>query len=67
MSEKFEVSKKEFLGFKISKLEEKMNEIDASIAKLKEKKLDLKNEIQEIKEANRDIFPARGRRKKSEA
>ena len=67
MSEKFEVSKKEFLGFKISKLEASMDEIDASIAKLKQKKADLKNEIQGIKEANRDVFPARGRRKKSEA
>lgn len=67
MSEKFEVSKKEFLGFKISKLEAQMNEIDANIAKLKQKKADLKNEIQGIKEANRDVFPARGRRKKSEA
>lgn len=43
-----------------------MSEIDASIEKLKEKKLGMKNEIQEIKEANRDVFPARGRKKKAE-
>lgn len=66
MSETFEVSKKEYLEFQISKLEMKIKEIDSSIEKLKEKKLDLKNEIQEIKEANRDVFLARGRKKKAE-
>lgn len=66
MSEKFEVSKKDFLEFKISSLEAKMSEIEVSIAKFKQKKLDLQNEIREIKETNRDVFPARGRKKKSE-
>lgn len=65
MSEKFEVSKKEFLQFQISKLEAKMDEIDKSIAKMKQKKLDVAEEIKQVKENNRDVFPARGRKKKA--
>lgn len=64
MSETIEVPKKEYLGFQISKLELKINDIDANIEKLKQKKLAIKNEIQKIKENNRDVFPARGRKKK---
>ncbi len=63
MPETFEVSKKEFLQFQIGKLEAKMSEIDSSIEKMKLKKQALKDEIQGIKEANRDVFPARGRKK----
>lgn len=66
MSEKYEVSKKEFLQFQIGKLEAKMAELDASVEKIKQKKQALKDEIQGIKEANRDVFPARGRKKKAE-
>ena len=65
MPETFEVSKKEFLEFKITKLEAKMSEIDKNIAKLKQKKLDIAEEIKKIKEDNRDVFPARGRKKKA--
>jgi hypothetical protein len=66
MSDKYEVSKKEFLQFQIGKLEAKMAEFDASLEKIKQKKQALKDEIQGIKEANRDVFPARGRKKKAE-
>lgn len=65
MSEKYEVSKKEFLNFKIAKLEMKMSEIDKNIAKLKQNKIDISEEIKKIKEENRDVFPARGRKKKA--
>lgn len=65
MSETFEVSKKEFLQFQISKLEEKMDEIDKNIQKMKQKKQDIADEIKQIKENNRDVFPARGRKKKA--
>jgi len=60
MSETYEVSKKEYLQFQISKMEVEMENIDKEIEKLKQKKLTIKDEIQGIKEANRDIFPARG-------
>ena len=66
MSETFEVPKKEYLEFQISKLESNISDVDASIEKLNKKKLALKEEIQKIKEDNRDVFPARGRKKKAE-
>ncbi len=61
--EKYEVTKKEFLTFQINKKELDMNKIDDQIAALKEKKAAIKEEIMAIKEANRDVFPARGRKK----
>lgn len=61
--EKYEVTKKEYLTFQINKKEIDMNKIDDQIAALKEKKAVIKEEITAIKEANRDVFPARGRKK----
>ena len=42
-----------------------MSEIDKNIAKLKQNKIDISEEIKKIKEENRDVFPARGRKKKA--
>lgn len=64
MQEKFEVSKKEFLEFQIMKKEFDITKIDEQIAKLKSDKEKIKDEINAIKENNRDVFPARGRKKK---
>lgn len=66
MSETFEVSKEEYLQFKVSQLEQKIADVDANIEKYKQKKQAFKDEIDQIKEANRDVFPLRGRRKKAE-
>ena len=63
MAEKYEVSKKEFLEFQINKKELDMNKIDTQIESLKKKKIALKEEIAQIKADNRDLFPARGRKK----
>jgi hypothetical protein len=63
--ETFEVSKKEYLGFQISKKEAEIAKADSDIEKLKRKKEKLKEEIRTIKEENRDVFPARGRKRQS--
>lgn len=65
MQEKIEVSKKDFFQFQISKKEVDMAKIEDQIAKLKEKKEKMKAEISAIRESNRDLFPARGRKKKA--
>lgn len=61
--EKYEVTKKEFLEFQINKKELDMAKIDEKIEALKAEKIALTDEIRAIKENNRDIFPARGRKK----
>ncbi len=61
--DKYEVTKKEFLEFQINKKESDMAKVDEKIETLKAEKSALADEIKAIKENNRDIFPARGRKK----
>jgi chaperonin cofactor prefoldin len=61
--EKIEVSKKEFLQFQIQEKTEKIEKLDNDIKKLIHKRSSLETEVKEIRANNRDVFPARGRKK----